>query len=125
VQASEKNIRGHRARLQHFQKLFPRRLNDDPWQPPTIPRVTITPSSTANLEGHTNAYTITNLQQGQTYQINSSDDTDDDYTNDVTGTLINSDKPIAVFAGANLALVPDLNYDFGNPLVQQQLPVAD
>ena len=86
--------------------------------------VTIKPSTTANLEGHTNAYfTITNLQQGQTYQINSRNDTDDAYTNDVTGTLITSDKPIAVFAGDNVAHVPDENTLAANPLVQEQMPV--
>jgi len=63
--------------------------------------VTITPSSTANLPNHTNPYS-TSLMQGQTYQIQSQSETDD-----VTGTLIASDKPVAVFAGASLAFVPD------------------
>ena len=79
--------------------------------------VTITPSPTANLEGHPNAYT-TNLQQGETYQIHSSD-----ITGDVTGTWITSDKPLGVFAGANIAWVPDQDTGTGNPLVQEQLPV--
>jgi hypothetical protein len=80
--------------------------------------VTITPSPTANLEGHTNAYTVPNLQQGETYQIHSSNN-----TNDVTGTWITSDKPLGVFAGASIAYVPDQNTAYGNPLVQEQLPV--
>jgi hypothetical protein len=91
--------------------------------------VTIIPSATANLDGQygtnycsTNAYTET-LQQGQTYQINSLDDADDGGINDVTGTLVKSDKPIAVFAGADLACVPDDNTPYANPLVQEQLPV--
>jgi hypothetical protein len=85
--------------------------------------VTITPSPTANLiDGHTNVYS-TNLMQGETYQINSLNQTDSDYTNDVTGTLITSDKPIGVFAGASIAYVPDVNTPYGNPLVQEQLPV--
>jgi hypothetical protein len=79
--------------------------------------VTITPSPTADFAGHTNAYTET-LQQGETYQINGSN-----YTNDVTGTLITSDEPIGVFAGAGLAWVPDTNTAAGNPLLQEQLPV--
>ena len=79
--------------------------------------VTNTPSPTADLYGHTNAYTI-NLQQGETYQINSTD-----MLGDVTGTRITSDKPLAVFAGAGCAWVPDANTDSGNPLVQEQLPV--
>ena len=42
---------------------------------------------------------------------------------DVTGTMVTSDKPIAVFAGANVAEVPDGNAEAPNPLVQEQLPV--
>ena len=84
--------------------------------------VTIIPSSTANLVSHsgvshTNTYTI-NMNQGDTYQINSST-----YTNDVTGTIITSTNPIAVFAGANLAFVPNDSAQEGNPLVQEQLPL--
>ncbi len=89
--------------------------------------VTITPSATAHLAGHSGTYTKT-LQPGWTYQINSSN-----YTNDVTGTRITSDKPIVVIAGANMARVPDSNLtdmgyplssDDGNPLEQVQLPVS-
>ncbi len=79
--------------------------------------VHIAPSPTADLYGHTNAYTK-NLQQGQTYQIRSTDK-----TGDVTGTWITSDKPIGVFAGANIAWVPDINSAAANPLVQEQLAV--
>jgi hypothetical protein len=57
---------------------------------------------------------------GWTYQIKSGDN-----ASDVTGTLISSDNPIAVFAGATLAFVPDANTKAGNPLVQQQIPVGD
>jgi hypothetical protein len=91
--------------------------------------VTITPSPTAHLAGtgHSTPYTKT-LQPGWTYQINSSN-----YTGDVTGTRITSDKPIVVIAGANMARVPDSNFtdmgyplapDDGNPLGQEQMPVA-
>ena len=84
--------------------------------------VTIIPSATANLVSysgvsHTNIYTI-NLNKGDTYQINSST-----YTNDVTGTIITSTNPIAVFAGANTADVPDWGTPRSNPLLQEQLPV--
>jgi hypothetical protein len=82
--------------------------------------VTITPSPTANLEGHPDPYQKTNLMQGQTYQVGTSIE---DYTSDVTGTWIASDKPIALFAGASVAFVPDPNTWAGNPLVQEQLPV--
>jgi hypothetical protein len=88
--------------------------------------VSITPSPTANLLGHTNFYQVTNLMQGQTYQIGNSDQIGPsgyDYTSDVTGTWIASDKPIAIFAGASAAFVPDINTASSNPLVQEQLPV--
>ena len=83
--------------------------------------VWITPSTNADLEGYdgtiyTNAYSET-LNQGQTYQIGSANGGDD-----VTGTSITSDKPIAVFAGANVADVP-VGVPAANPLVQEQLPV--
>jgi IgGFc binding protein len=82
--------------------------------------VWITPSAAANLtNGQTTTYSIT-LNQGQTYQIDSSD-----YTGDVTGTTVTSTKPIAVFAGANLAYVPGIYTTSGNPLEQEQLPVND
>ena len=79
--------------------------------------VTITPSASANLDGHTSSYTET-LQQGQTYQIN-----DGSVGDDLTGTWITSDKPVGVFAGSSLAFVPDRNVYFANPLVQEQMPV--
>jgi hypothetical protein len=69
---------------------------------------------------------VTNLQAGQTYQIHSRNTVDDDYTNDLTGTRIVSDQPVAVFAGANLSYVPvggPLGIASGNPLMQEQLPV--
>jgi len=82
--------------------------------------VKIFPSATADLATNTgsNMFTIT-LQPGSTYEIYSSY-----YTDDVTGTIINSDHPIAVFAGANTAHVPDGGTGAANPLVQEQLPVA-
>jgi hypothetical protein len=80
--------------------------------------VTIAPSATADLIGdHGTNYQVS-LNAGQTYQtrcINLGDD--------VTGTLVTSDKPVAVFAGANLAWVPSWDWLAANPLVQQQLPV--
>jgi hypothetical protein len=80
--------------------------------------VTITPSATANLiNSHSGPYSIT-LQKGQTYQICSSDN-----ASDVTGTFVDSDKPIGVFGGTKDASVPD-GYASGNPLVEEQLPVV-
>ena len=79
--------------------------------------VTITPSTNAGLAGSmwTNSFI---LNQGNTYQINSSN-----IEGDVTGTWITSDKPIAVFAGAELAYVPSQYTQASNPLNQEQLPV--
>ena len=79
--------------------------------------VTITPSPTADLAGHATNYTET-MQAGQTYQIYGQNDADD-----VTGTLVTSDKPVGVFAGASGAFVPAATNAFANPLVQEQMPV--
>jgi hypothetical protein len=78
--------------------------------------VTITPPSTANLGDYTNAFTKV-LQQGETYQIQTSGG-----ANDVTGTWITSDQPVGVFAGAYWADVPS-GEQTANPLVQEQMPV--
>src|ERR1035441_5518133 len=79
--------------------------------------VNITPSPTADLEGSLWMNPIT-LQKGQTYLIDSAN-----YGDDVTGTWIKSDKPIAVFSGAYYADVPIVQAGAPNPLVQEQLPV--
>jgi len=83
--------------------------------------VTITPSATAGplYFDHSGPYT-NYLDRGQTYQTESGDKADD-----LTGTMISSDKPIAVFAGASLAFVPDVNTESANPLIQEQMPVSD
>jgi len=82
--------------------------------------VNIFPSATADLATNTGSNTLTiTLQPGSTYEIYSRNDYDD-----VTGTIITSDHPIAVFAGANRAYVPDGDTTSANPLVQEQIPVA-
>jgi hypothetical protein len=83
--------------------------------------VTITPVD--NGRGGTNLYgsNWTNpitMTQGQTYQNGCTDD-----LGDLTGLRITADKPIAVFAGAELVVMPDLNVEAQNPLAQQLLPV--
>ncbi len=85
--------------------------------------VTIMPSPTANLAGSlwTNSFI---LNAGQTYQINVNFDPYSSSTNDVTGTWVTSDKPVAVFAGASGADVPG-HVGAANPLVQEQMPVND
>ncbi len=85
--------------------------------------VTINPSTNANLAtssggSYSNSYRVA-LTNGQSYQVSSGT-----ITNDVTGTWITSDNPIAVFAGAGNALVPYELTESGNPLVQEQLPVC-
>ncbi len=85
--------------------------------------VWITPSTNANLLAYSggtysNTYPIT-MNQGDAYQIYSSSNTDD-----VTGTLIRSTSPIAVFAGANDAYVPATTNGDSNPLCQEQLPLG-
>lgn len=83
--------------------------------------VTITPSSTADLVGHPGQYPITPpLMKGQTYQINSRYVTS---LEDVTGTMVVSDKPIGVFAGAAGAYVPNDKFA-ANPIIQEQIPIA-
>jgi len=62
---------------------------------------------------------VETMQQGEAYQ----NDSQYNAVDDVTGTWITSDKPIAVFAGDTLADVPDGSTPSGNPLVQAQLPV--
>ncbi len=79
--------------------------------------VTIAPSATADLR-YSGVQTQV-LQQGCVYQVSSSN-----YTDNVTGTWVVSDKPVAVFAGDYIAYVPDVDTQAGNPLVQEQLPVC-
>ena len=81
--------------------------------------VTITPPTNANLAWYNGVVSNTmTMNQGETFQIASSN-----WSSDVTGTLITSDKPIGVFAGANAAYVPNANTGEGNPLEQEQVPV--
>jgi hypothetical protein len=80
--------------------------------------VTITPTTPTGLKGHTNSYSET-LQKGQTYQ-----NLPQNFGNEVTGTLITSDKPIGVLGGASEAAVNSQNgYGDDNPLVQELPPI--
>jgi autotransporter-associated beta strand protein len=60
------------------------------------------------------------LQKGQTYQLRA--------TNsgrlDLTGTTLDSDRPIAVFAGHQCATIPSSNVFFCNYVCEQSLPIA-
>jgi IgGFc binding protein len=81
--------------------------------------VSIIPSTNANLDVDGTNILLT-LQAGQSYEAQSGD-----YLSDVTGTIITSDKPIAVFAGATDANVPNGSTGDDNPLMQQQFPVNE
>ncbi len=83
--------------------------------------VRIVPSTNSNLAAlsGTNVILLT-LQAGQSYQVLSADN-----LGDVTGTVITSDKPIAVFAGVTDAYVPTNSTGDDNPLIQEQFPVEE
>jgi hypothetical protein len=79
--------------------------------------VTITPSPNAQLSNSETNYFTEILQQGETYQLQSDND-----VGDLTGTVVTSDSPIAVFGGAELGVVNSLD---DNILSQEQLPTSD
>ncbi len=59
------------------------------------------------------------LQQGQSYRLINNDGLDAD----MTGTTINADKPVAVFGGVKIALIP-ASTAAGDHLVEQLPPVS-
>lgn len=81
-------------------------------------RVTITPSVVTGDHDSGFPYTIT-LKAGESYQLRNTNDA----PNDLTGTSIISDRPVAVFAGHQLANVQSKNAFFADHLVEQLLPV--
>jgi len=82
--------------------------------------VIVTPSVTTG--GHTNgvAYNLV-LQPGDCYQLRNTDD----MPADLTGTIITSDKPVAVFGSHQCANIPDSNVWFCDYIVEQLLPVNE
>jgi hypothetical protein len=80
--------------------------------------VTITPSVTTGERPAGVPYGIT-LQQGQTYQLRNHGHA----PNDLSGTVITSDKPIAVFGGHKCANVPPSGF-LCHHLVEQLPPVV-
>lgn len=89
-------------------------------------KVTITPAVTTGTHAARVPYTIT-LGQGQTYLLRNSDPT----PADLSGTIITSDKPIAVLGGHAMANIPQGSsspgtslYGFADQLVEQ-LPSVD
>jgi hypothetical protein len=77
--------------------------------------VTITPSATAGSRPAGVPYTI-EMNPFDAYQLQSS--------GDLTGTLIESSRPIAVFGSNKCANIPDANYTFCDHLVEQMPPVS-
>ncbi|MCX8155586.1 MAG: GEVED domain-containing protein [Verrucomicrobiae bacterium] len=80
--------------------------------------VTITPKVTVGSRLAGVPYQIT-LQPGQVYQLRATRDA----PADLTGTVIKSDKPVAVFAGHHCANVPSDAVWFCDYVVEQLLPV--
>ncbi len=86
--------------------------------------VTIVPTANAGARGVRQAYSVS-LNQGQTYQLRNNRDLST-FTNsgslvDLSGSIITSDKPVAVFGGNDCAFVPNQNA-FCNHLVEQLPP---
>lgn len=59
------------------------------------------------------------LNQGETYQLRSTDD----LPSDLTSSLVVSDKPISVFGSHQVTTMPSSNYWFADHLVEQLIPV--
>jgi hypothetical protein len=80
----------------------------------TPTNVTITPSAAAGARPAGVPFTIT-LNPLDAYQLQS--------TGNLTGTLIESDRPVAVFAGNECANIPNQNTGYCDHVVEQILPV--
>ncbi len=92
--------------------------------------VTITPSANANLIDQNDSSQFKadpfeiKLQAGQSYQNGGMSYFEGSAIPDVTGTFIQSDKPVVVLAGNDLAFMPDQDHPAGNPLLEEQIPVS-
>ena len=78
--------------------------------------VSITPSVTVLGRAAGQPYNII-LNQGRTYELISTGGQDD-----LTGTIITSDKPIALWGGNQAAAVPDATWRYLNHIVEELLP---
>lgn len=79
--------------------------------------VTITPSITTGSRSAGVPYTIV-LDQFQTYTLQS-----DDAFEDLTGTLVQSSQPVAVFSGNRCADIP-AGYGYCDHVIEQMTPVS-
>src|SRR5208337_1040112 len=81
--------------------------------------VTITPSVTVGSRTAGVPYVIT-INQGDTYQLAATV-----LGNDLSGTLIQSQNPVAVFGANVAAYIPDHSVSAANSLVEQLWPLPD
>jgi hypothetical protein len=81
--------------------------------------VKITPTATDDSGSHQGGDTFEiNLDEGQTYQLQSTGN------NDLAGTIITANKPIAVFSGEEAAYVPYVSSGWANILLEQIPPTS-
>ncbi|MGE3801195.1 MAG: IgGFc-binding protein [Candidatus Kapaibacterium sp.] len=83
--------------------------------------VTITPSTKTRGGKSAGKPFKIKMDKGQVYQV--IPDFNPSRTSDLTGSLIESDKPVAVFSGHNCAYVPSNQYKACNLLVEQMPPL--
>ena len=81
--------------------------------------LTIQPSVTTANRAAGVPYMVS-LNQGDVYQL-----IDPTVDNDLTGTVISSNLPVALLGGSQIADVPNRSYTTANYLVEQAWPVAD
>jgi hypothetical protein len=84
--------------------------------------VTITPSRRTVRRQSGVSYTVT-LQRGEVYNLKAYGSGSDSLASDLTGTRIQSNKPVAVFSGNQLAQVPN-GYVASDFLAEQIPPVS-
>ncbi|MCW3014125.1 MAG: Bacterial Ig-like domain protein [Solirubrobacterales bacterium] len=80
---------------------------------------TVTPATATAAHAEGVPFTV-HLNRGDVYQLRA----ETQMNLDLTGSSVTSDKPVAVFAGNQIANVPDNNYYAGDHLVEQ-MPKTD